>query len=354
MIFFIFLLIYAGCVNLAQLLCNNYTALVLSNANGLAGSPDYFLLGQMDVKSKFMTVFTTVGFGDENINKKFKKMFSEKAQLYDKTFPDTVICSNSETHTGTAYIMRGFNRQLDMLINSETKQKALQNKIYKSNETFFNENRDFYRTVMASDLINTVEQIKFCSFYKFQRLDAEGPFRTNVGSMIDTTIYASINIDSDVKIDSSKVLDFLKLIIYYFKRLPGSPVVDTGIGGPIERIIFGGKFGCNLLHDASVCSQFAKYGMKIYTMPNNSNAFVYTKNVSGNQMFVVDANVMSSSFLPLSVGGGSDNVVNVVNVKQRLKIGEPIQTTNNDTVDKNPNIKLVIVNHKKKTRRRYK
>ena len=351
----IFLLIYAGCINLAQLLCNNYTASVLSNANGRDDSPDFFLLDQMDVKRKFMTVFTTVGFGDDGINNKFKKMFSEKAQLYDKTFPDIIICSNSETHTGTAYIMRGFNRQLAMLINSETKQKALQNKIYKSNETFFNENRDFYRTVMASDLINTVEQIKFCSFYKFQRLDAEGPFRTNVGSMIDTTIYASINIDSDVKIDSSKVLDFLKLIIDYFKRLPGSPVIDTGIGGPIERIIFGGKFGCNLLHDASVCSQFAKYGMKIYTMPNNSNAFVDTKNVSGNQMFVVDANVMSSSFLPLSVGGGSDNVVNVVNVKQRVKIGEPIQTTNNnDTVDKNSNIKLVIVTHKKKTRRRYK
>jgi hypothetical protein len=70
-------------------------------------------------------------------------------------------------------------------------------------------------------------------------------------------------------------------------------------------------------------------------------------------MFVVDANVTSSPFLSLSVGGGGND--SVVNVKQRLKIGEPIQTTaNNDTVDKNPNIKLVIVNHKKKTRRRYK
>jgi WD40 repeat protein len=129
-------------------------------------------------------------------------------------------------------------------------------------------------------------------------------------------------------------------------------VVDTGISGPVNRIIFGGDFGCNLLHDASVCSQFLKNGMKIYTMPNKSNAFVDAKNVSGNQMFVVDANVMS---LPLSVGGGgNDRLVNVVNVKQRLKIGEPIQTTNNDSVDKNPNIKLVIVNHKKKTRRRYK
>lgn len=294
---FIFLLIYAGCVNLAQILCNNYTVCVLSNANGLVGSPDAFLLDQMNVKSKFMTVFTTVGFGDENINKKFKKMFSEKAQLYDQTFPDIIICSNSETHTGTAYIMRGLNVYLNMLINSEVKQKALQNKIYKSNETFFNENGDFFRTVMASDSINTIDQIKFCSFYKFKRLINGTPFNTDFGGMIDATIYASVNIDSDVKIDSSKVLDFLKLIIDYFKRLPGSPVIDIGIGGPINRIIFGGKFGCNLLHDASVCLQFAKHGMKIYTMPNNSNAFIdTTKNVSGNQMFVVDANVMSSSF----------------------------------------------------------
>ena len=152
------------------------------------------------------------------------------------------------------------------------------------------------------------------------------------------------------------MLDFLKLIIDYFKRLPGSPVIDTGIGGPVNRIIFGGDFGCNLLHDASVCSQFSKHGMKIYTMPNNSNAFVDAKNVSGNQMFVVDANVMSSSLLQLSVGGGggNDGVVNV-NAKQRLKIGEPIQSNYNYAdAQTNPNIKLVIVNHKKKTKRRYK
>jgi hypothetical protein len=347
---FIFLLIYAGCINLAQLLCNNYTACVLSNANGREDSPDYFLLDQMNIKSKFMTVFTTVGFGYEDINNKFKKMFSEKAQLYDKTFPNIRICSNSETHTGIAHIIHGVSGQLDMLINSETKQKALQNKIYKSNETFFIENSDFFKTVMADDSINTIDRIEFCSFYKFQQRIRL--FRTNVGGMINTTIYASVNINSDVKIDSSKVLDFLKLIIDYFKRLPSSPVIDTGIGGPVNRIIFGGDFGCNLLHDASVCSQFSKHGMKIYTMPNNSNAFVDAKNVSGNQMFVVDAvdaNVMSSS---LSVGGGGND--SVVNIKQRLKIGEPIQTTNNVGVDKNSNIKLVIVSHKKKTRRRYK
>ena len=348
---FIFLLIYAGCINLAQLLCKNYTASVLSNANGLAGSPEFVLLSQTDVKSKFMTVFTTVGFGDDSVNNKFKNFFNEKAQLYDKTFPNIIVCSNSETHTGTAYLMHGINKYLITLINSETKQKALQNKIYQSNEAFFNENRDFFRTVMASDSINTVDQIRFCSFYKFQRLvDGITPLRTNFGGMIDTTIYASVNIDSSVKTDSGKVLDFLKLITSYFKRLPSSPVVDTGIGGPINRIIFGGDFGCNLMYDANVCSQFTKYGMKIYTMPNNSNALL-KKNDSGNQMFVVDVNVMSSSFLPLSVGGGGGNSV-ADNVKQRLKIGEPIQSSYDS--EKNQNIKLIIVNHKKKTRRRYK
>jgi hypothetical protein len=249
--------------------------------------------------------------------------------------------------------MRGFNTKLIALITSEAKHKALQNKIYKSNETFFNENREFFKTVMASDLINTVDQINFCSFYKFQRTS---PFRTTVGGMIHKTIYACVNVDSDVKIDSSKVLDFLKLIIDYFKRLLRGTAIDTGIGGPINRIIFGGDFGCNLLHDSSACSQFSKHGMKIYTMPNNSNAFVDAKNVSGNQMFVVDANVVSSSFLPLSVGGGgNDSVVNVVNAKKRLKIGEPIQSNYNYAdAQTNPNIKLVIVNHKKKTKRRYK
>ena len=349
----IFLLIYAGCITLAQLLCKNYTTCVLSYANRNAGDPDSIVfLTKNNVKSKFMMIFTTVGFGGEqNINNHFIKMFSEKAQLlqlFDNTFPYIIICSNSDTHTGIAYIMRGFNKQL-VMISGEAKQKALQNKIYKSNETFFNENREFFTTAMASDSINTIDQISFCSFYKFQRDNSVGPFRTNVGGMIDKTIYASVNVDSSVKIDSSKVLDFLRVIIDYFKRLPRSPVIDTGISGPVARIIFGGDFGCNLLHDTGVCSQFSKHGMKIYTMPNNSNAFTDAKNVSGNQMFVVDVNVTSSSFSPLSVGGGND-------VKQRrLKIGEPIQSNYSYIdVDKNKNMKLIIVNHKKKTRRRYK
>ena len=90
---------------------------------------------------------------------------------------------------------------------------------------------------------------------------------------MNTTVYVSVNVVSNVKIDSSKMIEFLKVIIIYFKKI-GAAQVDTGIGGPIQRIIFGGDFGCNLLHDAEVCSKFEKNGMKIYTMPNNSNAFL--------------------------------------------------------------------------------
>lgn len=166
--------------------------------------------------------------------------------------------------------------------------------------------------------------------------------------MLDETVYVSINVVvSDVKVEAAKLFKFLKIIIAYFKRLPpGAPIVDTGIGGPIKRIIFGGDFGCNLLHDSEVCSQFTKNGMKIYTMPNNSNAFIDNANVSGNQMFIVDVDVTSSSSSSLVVsggGGGSDGRSERgenKNIVKRIIIGDPINAGN-------------IMNHKK-TRRRYK
>jgi hypothetical protein len=356
---FIFLLIYAGCINLAQLLCNKYTECVLSNANGNApGSPDFVLLDQATVKSKFMNAFTKVGFGNETINNRFKTFFSEKSQLYDRTFPNIMICSDPHTYSGVAYVTRRLDQGLVMMINSEVKQKTLQNKIYKSNEDFFDSNNEFFTTAMASDLINTIDQINYFSFYKFRRLQNDGNlFRTSFGAMTDTTIYACVNVNvdsgSNVQMDSGKVLEFLKVIISYFKRLPsGSIVVDIGISGPIQRIIFGGDFGCNLLHDPEVCVQFIKNGMKIYTMPNNSNAFINNANDSGNQMFVVDANLMSSSSSLLVGGDGNTNSHNNdlyihKNSIKRLKIGELIPNDNTQ------NMKLVIINHKKKTRRRY-
>ena len=348
---FIFLLIYAGCVNLAELLCNNYTDVVL---NGFNLKTDDKKLTQDNFKSIFLDGFQQIGFGDANINSKFKIFFNEKSQFYDQSFTNIMICSNPETYTGVAYVARGLDENLTMLINTEAKQKALQHKIYKSNETFFNSNNNFFTTLMASDSINTVDQINFCSFYNFQQThETDAPFRV-FGSKINSTMYTCVNVNSNLKIQASQILEFLKVIITYFKGLPSdAPIIETGIGGRIQRIIFGGDFGCNLLHDSEVCAQFTKNGMKIYTMPNNSNVFIDNTNNSGNQMFVVDANVTNTSS-SLFVGGDGntgirDNDLLHVNKKiiKRLTIGEPIQNNNSE------NMKLVIINHKKKTRRRY-
>jgi hypothetical protein len=335
----IFLLLYSGCINLAQNLCDNYVNLVLSNANNGEGDE----LTRENWKEKFLNTFNTF-----DTNSIFKTFFNEKTAFIDQLVlnQNIVICSNPETYTGVAYMKRRIDKNLETS-TSEMKQKALQNKIYKSNEAFFDANDDLFTTNLASDSINTIDQINFCSFYKFKRLQEDGvtPFRTNFGGMIGTTIYASINFDSSKNFESSKVFEFLKSIIAYFKRLPsGAPIVEIGIGGPIQRIIFGGNFGCNLLHDAQVCAQFAKNGMKVYTRPNNSNAFTSVTNSSGNHMFVVDANLMSLSS-SLS-GGGSEKV------KKRLTIGEPMQL-NQENVKEQQNRMLVIVNDKKKTKRRY-
>ena len=353
--YFIFLLIYAGCIRLAQTLCDNYVDLVLSSANDRSGSAD--LLAQDNWKEKFMTTFESIASSNSNTFKSntFKSFFNQMASSYDRTFTNIMICSNPETYTGVAYVARQLDANLSMIISSETKQKMLQHKIYKSNEQFFNENDAFFTTLLASDAINTVDQINFCSFYKFQRRRMDGnPFRTNFGGMMDETVYVSISAVSNAKVEVVKMFEFLKIIITYFKALPsGAPIVDTGIGGPIKRIIFGGDFGCNLLHDSEVCSQFAKNGMKIYTMPNNLNAFIDNTNVSGNQMFIVDASLLSSSSSSsqsssssLQVGGGKQTENK--NIVKRLKIGEPLKNDDSQTM------KLVIINHRKKTRRRYK
>jgi hypothetical protein len=336
----IFLLLYSGCTTLAQNLCDNYVILVLSDANNGEGD----VLTRENWKEKFLNTFNTF----DNTST-FKTFFNEKTAFLDQLTLNKhiTICSNPETYTGVAFMKRRIDKNLNTL-TSDTKQKALQNKIYKSNETFFYANNDFFTTNLASDSINTVDEINFCSFYKFQRfqMNIDTPFITNFGGMTETTIYTAVNIDSNKKFESSKVFEFLRLIIAYFKRVPsGAPVIETGIGGPIQRVIFGGNFGCNLLHDAQVCAQFAKNGMKIYTMPNNSNAFTSVTNTSGNHMFVVDANLMSVSS-SLS-GGGREKV------KKRLTIGEVIQTNQQD-VKEHENTKLVIVNHKKKTKRCYK
>jgi hypothetical protein len=214
--------------------------------------------------------------------------------------------------------------------------------------------------------VNTIDQIKFCSFYKFQRFQDDGnPFRTNFGSMMNETVYVSINVGlyegDNVNIESGQVFSFLKIIINYFKGLQvGAPVVDIGMSGPVKRILFGGNFGCNLLHDAEICAQFAKNGIKIYTRPANSNGLFDNDKNPVNQMFIVDANLENapSSALRVGGGGGTDEIIRGDKVKQeersqnkRITIGEPIEQ--NQNLEKE-NVKLLIINNKKKTRRRNK
>ena len=343
---FIFLLMYAGCVNVAQFICNNYVELVSCPTDP---GDDIQILTLDNWKERFMKTFDKY-----NELKQFKPFFEEKATTtqFDVTL-NIIICSNPETHTGIAYVKRGLDNNLVALTANH--QNALQHNIFKSDEDFFNANDVFYSTLMASDAVNTVDQINFCSFYKFQRFRNDGtPFITNFGSMVNETVYVSMNIviDGDATVTSDQVLQFLKIIIKYFKGLPpGAPILNIGMSGPVKRIIIGGDFGCNLLHDSEVCAQFTKNGMTIYTMPKNASSFIDVTNVSANQMFVVDVNLenVHSSSTSSSGGGTSEEYPKRV---KRLTIGEPLKISENE----NENVKLLIINNnnRKKTRRRHK
>jgi hypothetical protein len=341
---FIFLLIYAGCVNLAQFICNNYVELVSSPAADPGDDDDPLTLGNW--KERFMKTFDKY-----NELKQFKLYFEEKATQNDVRL-HIIICSNPETHTGVAYVKHGINNNLVALTANH--QNALQHNIFKSDEDFFNSNDAFYSTLMASDAVNTVDQINFCSFYKFRRLQNDGtPFITTFGSMMDETVYVAMNIvvDAGATMTSDRVLQFLKTIIKYFKGLPsGAPILNIGMSGPVKRIIFGGDFGCNLLYDSEVCAQFAKNGITIYTMPKNSSSFIDVTNVSANQMFVVDANLENAPSASAISGGGT--LEEYPKRVKRITIGEPLKNSENEHEHGNENVKLF--NSKKKTRRRHK
>ena len=354
---FIYLFIYAGCINFAQFFCDNYVELILIPDD--ATDPHHTGLTLDNWKQRFMTTFDKY----EEV-KQFKNFLQEKAESSDLKL-NIIICSNPDTRTGIAYLGDALNKNLVSLTANH--QSALQHNIYKSDGNFFNSNEIFYNTLLASDTVNTIDQIKFCSFYKFQRFQDDGnPFRTNFGSMMNETVYVSINVGlyegDNVNIESGQVFSFLKIIINYFKGLQvGAPVVDIGMSGPIKRIIFGGNFGCNLLHDAEICAQFAKNGIKIYTRPANSNGLFDNDKNPVNQMFIVDANLENapSSALRVGGGGGIDEIIRGNKVKQeepsqnkRITIGEPIEQIQSSEKE---NVKLLIVNNnKKKTRRRYK
>ncbi|NBU82350.1 MAG: hypothetical protein EBS55_11955, partial [Flavobacteriaceae bacterium] len=106
---FIFLLIYAGCVNLAQSLCKNYSESILSGVNrkeasAIRGEPEILIFTM--VKQQFMNAFEAHCFGDTSTNNMFKQFFTEKAPLHDVTFQNIMICSNPSTYSGIAYVSR--------------------------------------------------------------------------------------------------------------------------------------------------------------------------------------------------------------------------------------------------------
>jgi hypothetical protein len=90
-------------------------------------------------------------------------------------------------------------------------------------------------------------------------------------------------------------------------------IVDIGISGPIKRLIIGGDFGCNLLHDVEVCRKFKSKQMKIYTRRDNKNAFNDSEGT--NHVFMIDVDLE-----PAGQGGGGN--------QKRIYIGERIEYKN--------------------------
>jgi hypothetical protein len=183
-----------------------------------------------------------------------------------------------------------------------------------------------------------MEQITFCSFYKFNRFAMPPPPVPpppppvnfgNIGNDDSETVYVSVNIKVDVKI--GQVFEFLNIIREYFNSLVdiGGPSVDIGINGPIKRIIFCGDFGCNLLSDFEVCRKFESKKMKIYTKSENKNAFIDDADADKtNHVFMIDVDLEQAA----QVGGNKN--------QKRICIGERIEG------------KHRVLSNKRKTRRK--
>jgi hypothetical protein len=181
-----------------------------------------------------------------------------------------------------------------------------------------------------------MEQIKFCSFYKFKRLltarEEGNPVEFgNIGNEDLYTVYVSVDIiegDDGIKIKSSQVFEFLNIIREYFMSFNiGAPDVDIGISGRIKRIMFGGDFGCNLLNDVEVCKKFKSKQMKIYTMEKNNSVM---DGGNTNQIFMIDVDLEAAA----QAGGNNNN-------QKRICIGARIEED-----------KRRVLSNKRKTRRK--
>jgi hypothetical protein len=183
-----------------------------------------------------------------------------------------------------------------------------------------------------------MEQIEFCSFYKFERKNTGGLLFNDTGNADSETIYISVNIkeeEEEEKINSGQVFEFLDIIRRYFMNLrSGAVIVEIGISGPIKRLIIGGDFGCNLLNDVEVCRKFKSKQMKIYTREDNKNAF-NDYDEGTNHIFMIDVDLEPAG----QDGGNNNNGNNNQNNQKRICIGECINMNR-------------VVTSKRKTRRK--
>ena len=348
----IFILVYIGCNSYAETVCKNYVKFILVPVPAVPVVPlaPAGQLSRENWKERFKLtiddqVLKQIIDGIEGDVKKYKKMSRvtpESPYLFK-------ICSDPNTETGIAYLIYNFNLNLNELLTYKN-QENLQNKIYEFGKSaFFDKNKNFYQSHVIDNFGNEIEQILFCSFYKFKRMTAAvapAPFG-DIGSMDSDTLYVSVSVNvkeeekGNGKIKSSQFLEYLKIIKNYFIKLRnGTPIVDIGISGPIKRIIFGGDFGCNLLHDMEVCKKFELEKMKIYTKSNNEHAyFDFDKKLGVNHIFVIDADLEP---VAAQVGGDGHNI-NIGNDAKRISIGECIGIEER---------RVTVGSNKRKTRRK--
>jgi hypothetical protein len=221
-----------------------------------------------------------------------------------------------------------YNQNLNSLITLKS-QDNLENKIYEyGKDDFFDTNDQFYIDYITDNIGNTRKKIKFCSFYKFNRMTLPPVVLFNdIGNADSETVYASVDISGE-GINSGQVFEFLDVIRKYFTSLrSGTVIVDIGISGPIKRLIIGGDFGCNLLHDVEVCRKFKSKQMKIYTRRDNQNAFNDSEGT--NHVFMIDVDLE-----PVAQVGGNNQK------QKRICIGERIEENNR------------VLSNKRRTRRK--
>ena len=345
----LFMLVYTGCNKLAELICNDYVNLVITPPQPyppplppLPPAVAYQVLDRNTWRPRFEAVLA-IGQNQpiqafiEKIGEK-TKIYKEKTRVTPDISYDFRICSDPDTHTGVAYLVYNYNQNLNSLITLKS-QDNLENKIYEyGKDNFFDTNDQFYIDYITDNIGNTRKKIKFCSFYKFNRMTftAVPVLFDDIGNAETETVYVSVDIYGD-GINSDQVFEFLDIIRKYFVNLrSGAVIVDIGISGPIKRLIFGGNFGCNLLNDVEVCRKFKSKQMKIYTREDNKNAFSEIKNT--NHVFMIDVDLEPA----VQVGGNNGDYNNKNNHKnqKRICIGECIEDNNR------------VLSSKRKTRRK--